>query len=174
MMIIAAFAFLVSGCVSPSLRPPGPDLSQLQHARDAFLNGEYQVSEGLFNRIARHNSDEQVVASARYGLFCLAMVRAKSVDAFLENLESILHYYPGSDPMHKDNSLLMIAAIRHGYILLRTDRSKTAAQQTAAGKENDKLKSKNKQLEARVKQLEHQILTLETIDHEVQEKRKNQ
>ncbi|MCG8564265.1 MAG: hypothetical protein MI747_04195 [Desulfobacterales bacterium] len=164
--------FCLGGCGKNLALPwENPDLFQ---ARQAAMAGEIDRAHVLFTRLA----DRRGVSGleARQGLAGLAMIQAETpgafsmaLDGFLETLDSgtvsgeggaVSGIYPG-------NRLLVIQALVRGNQLM------ASALKDATGR----LQRRDRdlfQLNARIRLLEKQITTIETIDQEFQEKRKNQ
>lgn len=174
LIMVVCLGILSAGCNVRQIRPVNQDNGILHQARQAFMMGNHSAAEEQFNRLVKQAGDERDVNSGLYGISCLALATAGDTDAFLAALESILHQFPGSDPVHPANSQLLVRALEHGNRLMTKDRKQLISRINGLKTVNMQQNTENLELRKIVKNLEHQISILESIDQELQEKRKDQ
>lgn len=171
---LICLVFLNAGCTVTKSKPAGPDTKVVEQAHKRFVNQEYDSAEKQFSMLARQGDSEKLIKTGRYGLSCIALARAQDMGSFIKALEPLLLQFDESDPVHRENSALLIHALNHGYQVLSKEKKGIMEQMNVQEAVKLNQKKENEKLKKMIKTLEHQISTLESIDQEIQEKRKNQ
>lgn len=118
-----------------------------------------------------HLYPKQTKTNSVYTQACTTMATAGTMDEFAAALSSL--DLTGLD-VSKENPQGLISALHHGVSLMKTADLKAEAEARKNRSRENQLKLKIQALEQDVKILRHQILVLENIDQERQEKRKTQ
>ncbi len=165
---------VIGGCQFHSAQPVGVVHGPADQARQSFLDGDYQLAREKFTTLAEQTSDLKFQKAGFYGLGCIDMVLAGDVDTFFKRLESLLHQFDKADRFYLNNAELLFRALAHGSRLMNKEQEQILVQMTGLKADKIKLNMEIQKLQQQIKTLQHQISSLESIDQDLQEKRKNQ
>lgn len=168
LFFMAGMSILLGSCLHLELQPRSHRAEELEAARQAFFKEDYSLARKKFNELKSHPESS---GAGEYGLACIQMITAKDTGSFLAAFE-LLNRQPGSFP--GQNPDLLIKSMGHGLDLLERAGRKKSAQMAGLKADKTQQTKKIQTLVLKIKKLEHQILALENIDQELQEKRKNQ
>lgn len=164
-----------AGChYQGGLHPMGKDYPAVQEARQMFITGNYPLAKEKFNALIENGTRPGTVRFGRYGLSCVALVTAETAETYLKILEPFLQEQIQAEESLPENGALLTRALMHGTRLVIEERQDASAEIAGLKTENRDRHKMILQLQQQIKTLEHQISSLETIDQELQEKRKNQ
>ncbi len=155
----------------------------VKQSRQAFLSGDYLLAREKFEALSERTEDPEDQNYGRFGLACVALATAGDASAFHRVLVSFLQHYnrnstradrAGVGVAPPEDSELLIRVLEHGSRLMTAEQA--AALNLIAGLKAQTAKQNREihKLQTLVKTLQHQISTLESIDQDLQEKRKNQ
>ncbi|MEE4241606.1 MAG: hypothetical protein V2I36_09070 [Desulfopila sp.] len=154
--------------------PPEEEIGVLLQAEFAFLGGNFELAEELYSRVRQSSENEVYRNSALYGLACVAMITATSFTELQQAIEQLQTWQePGGDfAGYEENPRLIATALARQSELFECE---PEIRYVVTKKEDDLLRKHReeiRELKSIIVKLEHQISVLETIDQEIQEKRK--
>ncbi len=164
----------LTGCQHKVIHPAEKSISPVDQARQAFLRGDYPLARKKFNILVKQAVDPKTINSSFYGLTCVDMIMADDTDTFFKALESLLQYHIPTGGSLSENYELLIRALGHSSRLIVNERKQTQDRIDRLKTKNIKQNTEILKLQKQIKTLQHQISSLESIDQELQEKRKNQ
>ncbi|MCP4718776.1 MAG: DUF3450 domain-containing protein [Desulfobacteraceae bacterium] len=170
-VLLAGIGF---GCQYQGIHPAEKDISPLVQARQTFLQGDYPLAGEKFDVLVKQAVDPEIINSSLHGLACVDMITADDADTFLKALESLLHHQIQTEGVPLENYELLIRALGHGSRLMGNEYRQTLDRIDELKTTNRKQNREILKLQKQIKTLQHQISSLESIDQELQEKRKNQ
>lgn len=180
-----AVCHLLAGCHLRSIQGSiGTEKKRLKEAETAFFQKDYTRAGLKFQEIYNRSRDPELKNAASYGLICTNLMTAEERRAVHGALTSLNRWNPlDRDGPHVENPQLMVRVLekliweswaKDGRNSLKMKRMIRTHQE-----DMEKMKSVRKglqdkifRLEAGMETLRHQISELETIDQEIQEKRK--
>ncbi len=159
------------GCKSFGVFSMGGETKNLQGANQAFLQGNYPLAREKYTLLSQQADTPEAVVSGLYGIACVEMITASDRAEFLKAFGVLIkapNEFQGQTPE------LLIQAFSHGIGLMEAaDKEKSAAISSFSMRE-EKQKIEHRKMQLLIKTLQHQISALESIDQELQDKRKNQ
>lgn len=169
----------LSGChVIQSLEglgeSPNPERGMLFQAEYAFFAGNYQLAEEFYSKVRDNSEKPFYVNQAVYGLACIAIITAENTHE-LERALAMLEQWQEPEVEvdgYGENPKMLATAINVQVDLLDC---RPEIRYVTTKKEDELIKKHQmeiKELQNSIKKLEHQIAVLESIDQEIQEKRK--
>lgn len=176
-VLLACLGLASGGCQQQSVHPPEKKQTALHQARQDFLNGRYHLAKEKFNALIKQTDQPQTVDAALWCLSCVSMATANDVGQFYTTLDSLLHDEAGMVTRvgtQPENFKLLIKALEHGSHLVKKEQKKNKVKLTALKVKKAGQSKEIHKLQQLVKTLQHQISTLESIDQDLQEKRKKQ
>lgn len=183
-LIILACTLAVQGCkvidkiesYNGVLDPKIPDMEigLLQDAEYAFYAENYKEAENIYLEIKERSENEVYVSSASYGLACIRIISSKDTTELKENLDLLKNWkeQKGDSAVLGDDPGLMITALDAKKELLECVPEIRYVISKKSASIIKKQEKEISELKDTIKKLEHQISVLETIDQEIQEKRK--
>lgn len=164
------FMLGISGCVWTQKMGPQKSARLFNEPAQAFLRGDYELAHQGFAAMTAPGASEESKTAGRYGLACLEMILAKDTAQFISGLDGISS--PPRPDYSRQNPELLVIALRHGLGLVHMEQTREADRAKAMQEIESARVREVAALAERVKELEHQITTLEQIDQQVQEKRR--
>ncbi|WP_163336790.1 hypothetical protein [Desulfopila sp. IMCC35008] len=195
LLTIIITALLQSGCSYVQIVVSASDEAQLlRDGEKAFLLGNYQKAEELFQQVYNSETDGQAKNTALYNLACTRMAIAQTTDDYNNSVELLKEWkQPYHSGFYIENPTLVVTALKISNQTLRTESEKL---QKDLQKKSEDLKKKRKEIkqlhtkteslrtllqsyqednitaQEMIDTLQHQITELEAIDQQLQEKKK--
>ncbi len=160
------------GCKSFGIFSMGSETKNIQEANQAFLQGNYPLAREKYTRLSQQADNPDTMTSGRYGIACVEMITASNRAGFLKAF-GVLIKAPANE-FHGQPPELLIQAFSHGIGLMEAAEREKSAMIASLGVREEKQKIERRKMQHLIKTLQHQISALESIDQELQEKRKNQ
>lgn len=162
-LLAAGMGLILSGCSVLDLgKLTGAGTES--RARQALLDGDYDAARDLYEQMADKAASPGSRQAGAFGLACVNLAVAGDLAAYQAALAAILKTPAG--PAKGDLALMRPGLMRGLALAAAADRD--AADRLA------RCRTEQAQLRQEVEKLSRQILALENIDLEHQEKRKNQ
>ena len=173
--ILVIFFFLtVSGCVPVKVpEKVNSETNDLEAGETAFFQKDYTAAHTRFSFMIKKSEDAEVRNIALYNLACTKLMTSGNEQDFSEAMGLLNNWKPSKKGrLHSENPLLMFQAFQK----IANSKKKARLENLKKGQAmNTIVKHQNKkimQLKQMIKTLQHQILELEHIDQEIQERRK--
>jgi hypothetical protein len=176
-VVTLAVLLCCASCAEPPLPPPEPPAPAAEVVVDAtealFLNGDFANALLEYEHISETALAPEDRIPALYGLACTQLMLARSDEQLAEAIATLEQWdtEKGSSAL-TENRRLLILALKHQTQFMQ---NKILEQATSAKRKEILIaqqKEKITQLGAFVGNLQKQLDQLETIDENVQEKRK--
>ncbi|MBF0204711.1 MAG: hypothetical protein HQK67_10460 [Desulfamplus sp.] len=88
------------------------DKKIIEAGEDAFIQGNYQLAETLFQKVISNSKNPRNKNTAIYNLACTKLITAESDAEFIEATEMLTHWKPSHKiPMYYENPRLIIQAV---------------------------------------------------------------
>jgi hypothetical protein len=183
LVLSPCLGFVLIGCQYQSIPPVIEENMMVKQAHQAFLRGDYLLAGGKFRVLSEQTEDSEDQNYGRFGLSCVELATAGDASAFHTALVSFLQHYTRNSTQADSARInvappedfeLLIRALEHGSRLMTAEQQVTLNRIAGLKTKNEKQNKEIHKLQALVKILQHQISTLESIDQDLQEKRKNQ
>lgn len=194
-LTLAVTVLLQSGCSYVQIVVSASAEAQLlRDGEKAFLLGNYQKAEELFQQVYSSETDGQTKNTALYNLACTRMAIAQTPEEYNESVELLKEWKkPYHSGFYIENPTLVVTALKISNQTLRTKSEKIQKDLQKKGKELAKKRYEIKQLHKKTESLrtllqsyqednitaqemidtlQHQITELEAIDQQLQEKKK--
>ncbi len=155
----------------------------VKQSRQAFLSGDYLLAREKFQALSELAEGSEDQSYGRFGLVCVTLATAGDASAFHRVLVSFLQHYnrnstqadsAGVGVAPPKDSELLIRALEHGSRLMMAEQQANLNLIDGLKAKTAKQNREIHKLQTLVKTLQHQISTLESIDQDLQEKRKTQ
>lgn len=155
-----------------NFQPQTPDLGK---GETAFLQGNYKAASQIFKRILNGNEEPDVKNTALFNLACTKLVTSGNEKEFQAAIQLLNQWKILKRPsVYCEDPRLLLP----GFGKMSDFNTKERERCLKSKKTHQTLvKSQNQKIikmEKRIKTLQHQISELESIDQEIQEKRKTQ
>ncbi|MBU1343002.1 MAG: hypothetical protein KKE44_25140 [Proteobacteria bacterium] len=177
-ILAMVFCFAISGCHPVKVPEKVPEKMQsetndLTAGETAFFQKNYNSADTLFNLIMEKSQDPNIKNIALYNLACTRLLTFQNEHEFIEAKKLLNMWHPLTEKgLHSENPLFLIQAFENILGVKEKERLESL-------KKNEDMdiivKHQNKKIlkmELMIKTLQHQILELENIDQEIEEKRK--
>lgn len=173
-IILTCLVVILSGCYSSKIaKEIHPGYEDILTGEAAFFNGQYNEAARLFGNIVKKELDPAVFNTARYNLAATRLMLSENPAEIKKALKLLDQWRQKRNRSHRlEDPMLLVMALRKWVAIqekTNKDRSKKRQEilDTVANR-NKKIKS----LEKTIKILEEKILAIESIDQEIQKKRK--
>ncbi|MFN2354934.1 MAG: hypothetical protein ABR512_10475 [Desulfopila sp.] len=183
LFLIALFVAGFSGCkmaksfksfeeALDKTRIHGSGAKALLQAETAYFAGDYQLARELYSRVKNNNSEPLYGNQAIYGLACLRIVRAENTAELRRALAQLTAWQAPESDAFLENPEMLITALNQRSDLFDCQVEIRDAISKKKMEDSNTYKQEIEILKDTIEKLEHQISVLETIDQEIQEKRK--
>lgn len=183
LFLIAFFVAGFSGCkMAKSFRSFEESLEKtkmhdskekaLLQAESAYFSGDYQLAQELYSRVKENNDESLYSNQAIYGLACLRIIGAENTDELRRALAQLAAWQAPESDAYLENPEMLITALDQQADLFDCQVEIRNAISKKKMEDSNKYKKEIEKLKDTIEKLEHQISVLETIDQEIQEKRK--
>lgn len=173
--LIISLCLIGSGCshieLSGSIQP---ETNDLELGENAFFQKDYRAAEKIFTMIIDNNTNPNRINSAQYSLACTRLAQSKTEQEINEAMALLKKWSLSTLAGNQiENAQLLIPGLEKTIKLKEKEQGeglKKNKQMVEIMNDQKKTIVKLKQM---IKTLKHQISELESIDQEIQEKRKN-
>lgn len=188
-------ALLQSGCSYVQIVVSASAEAQLlRDGEKAFLLGNYQKAEELFEQVYLSETDGQTKNIALYNLACTRMAISETPDDYNKSVDLLKEWKkPYHSGFYIENPTLILTALKKSNQTLRPESEKLQKDLQKTSKDLEKKRNEINQLHKKMENLrtllqsyqednitaqemidtlQHQITELEAIDQQLQEKKK--
>ncbi len=164
------------GRVKTLIASPGASETRaLQKAENAFMKGAYQEATDIYSTLYETSENGVMKNAALYGLACITIITAENGDGVKKGIARLQTWQDkrGEDADYFMENPKMIALALHAK--RKTLDQEAIIHYVATEREGELVEvceREKEELQAMIKTLQHQISVLETIDQELQQKRK--
>lgn len=173
-MLVIFFCLNISGCYHmKTVGKTIPDTDNLERGEKAFFQEQYSTAAAIFSSVLERNTNSVVKNAALYNLACTKLITAKDETDIIKAVKMLDDWYPSEESnKHFENPLVLVKAFHQILNFNKKEHVKNINEIKKKGALVEKQGEKIIELEKLIKKLQHQILELENIDQETQEKRK--
>ncbi len=164
----------LAGCsVVQVVMPFGPHAQQLRDGEQEFEQGRYQKAETIFAQVLASNANSQTRNTALYDLACTRMITASTAGEFYAAV-SLLDDWQKSSPsgIYVENPNLIITALKKRARLTEDEKNQAIIKDRENQEIIAKQKEKIQEMKHLLRTLQNQMTELESIDQQLQEKKK--
>ncbi len=172
-MVLCFYLTLSGCCLVNQTGKNNAEIKTLESGETAFFKEKYIRADEIFTLVANQSKDPRIQNIARYNLACTKLIRSETQENFAEAMELLNQWHPVK-PLNTpiENPLLLIQNLKKIADTKTQDQLEFLKKNQEMEMRLKRQNTKNIQLEKLIKTLQYQILELENIDQEIQEKRK--
>lgn len=173
-IFVVFFCLNISGCYHmKTVEQTIPDTDNLERGEKAFFQEQYSTAAAIFSSVLERNTNFVVKNAALYNLACTKLITSRDETDILKAVKMLDDWYPSEESnKHLENPLVLVKAFQQILNFNKKEHFKNIKEIKKKGALVEKQGGKIIELEKLIKKLQHQILELENIDQETQEKRK--
>lgn len=166
-LLLGVYLLVLNGCsVVQVVVSHDSNLEKLRDGEHQFSIGNYAIAEQIFIEVSKNTNKPQTRNIALYNLACTRIMLAEEEIDLLEALDTLSRWRkPGQQFLYEENPDLSVAAIKKQAAYL-SEQSEVKKQLAISFQ--SRLEKKEKELA----ELQRKLTALETIELELQQKKK--
>lgn len=173
-LLVLSLAAMLGGCSRVQLVVAfTPEVHEIRKGERLYQLGKYTEADAIFTTIYYSDASVESRNTALYNLVCTRIITAKDATDFINAIKLLdgwKNTYPSLN--YVENPNLMIEALRVHSAQMAKEKKKAASEDAQNKTLIKEYTARIQDLEQTINKLNHQIEALETIDQQLQEKKK--